>query len=94
MALQNRTVLLLHKQQKLQLTSSHPTTNHTSVEYFSQFSGGAEIPGIDAMLYLLSLYSSLGARATRVVVVVGGAFLYVQCGHGAPACPQSCQGRA
>lgn len=32
--------LLLHKQQKLQLTLSHPTGNRTSVEYFTQFSGG------------------------------------------------------
>lgn len=39
-------------------------SSHCSNEYLSQ-STGDEIPGIDAMLHLLSLYSSLGAREKK-----------------------------
>lgn len=60
----NRTMIqrvLLQKQQKLCSINHNPLENIIQQRIFLIVQRGSEIPGSGAMLYLLSLYSLLGA---------------------------------
>lgn len=65
---------MLQRQPKPKLTLHHTAWKYNLVADFSKMSGRVYIPGIDAMLHLLSLYSLLAGASERHQS--GGAFFY------------------